>query len=346
MKQIRSVLYFILTFMLISCGSNGNKDNRFKIHLKEKANSIAYNQEINIHIKNPKNIKIQKVTYKLQEQTLPLNQGKIRINPVRLGKTVLTAIVHLENSIDTVQKKITVLSNKAPELYTYTIVNTFPHDANAYTQGLEFVGDTLFESTGQYGKSSLRKVQFSDGKVLQQIDLNKDFFGEGLTVVNDQVIQLTWKSKKGFIYNKNTLKKQLTFEYNQSKEGWGLCHDKNTIYKSDGTEKIWLLDKNNLAETSYIQTVTNKSVFSKANELEFAKGKIYANTYLKDGVMIINPKSGAIEGVVDLRGLKKKVTQSENLDVLNGIAYHSLRKTFFVTGKNWDKLFEIKIVKK
>ncbi|MCV6629267.1 MAG: glutaminyl-peptide cyclotransferase [Flavobacteriaceae bacterium] len=343
MKGIRLFLCLSLYIIVVSCGSNGNKDNRFKIQIKEKANSIAYNQEIHIQIKNPNDIAIDKVNYQIQGNKLTVSNGKVKIAPTLLGKTEITATVHYGEQIDTLTKKITVLSNKAPELFTYEILNTFPHDANAYTQGLEFIGDQLYESTGQYGKSSLREVNFETGETIQKIALDKTLFGEGLTILNDTIIQLTWKSNTGYIYNRSDLKKLASFSYNQSKEGWGLCHDDQHIYKSDGSSKIWLLDKKTLKEKSFIQTVTNTSVFSKANELEFVNGKIYANTYLKDGVMIIDPKTGAIIGVVDLRGLKKKVTQTPNIDVLNGIAYHHQRKSFFVTGKNWDKMFEIRI---
>ena len=134
-----------------------------------------------------------------------------------------------------------------------------------------------------------------------------------------------------------------TFQYGQSKEGWGLCHDDTFIYKSDGTEKIWRLDPETLQEIDYIQTVTDRSIFNKANELEYVKGKIYANVWQKESMMIIDAQSGAIEGVVNFGGLKNKVKQHSELDVFNGIAYHPVRNTLFVTGKNWDILFEVRI---
>jgi len=189
----------------------------------------------------------------------------------------------------------------------------------------------------------LRKVNFETGEVLKKVDLSQAYFGEGITILNDKVYMLTWRSKTGFVYDVHTFEQLDTFKFENSREGWGLCHDDTRLYKSDGTEKIWILDPVTLQEKSFIQTVTNSSVFSKANELEYVDGKIYANSYQKDGVMIINPETGAIEGVVDFRGLKEKVTQHPDLDVLNGIAYNPATKTFFVTGKNWDKLFEVQI---
>ena len=139
-----------------------------------------------------------------------------------------------------------------------------------------------------------------------------------------------------------------SFNYDQSKEGWGLCNDGTQLYKSDGTAKIWTLDADSQKELSYIEATTNKTILSKINELEWVEGAIYANTYQaqKDVVVIINPANGAVEGIINFAGLRKKVEQLPNLDVLNGIAYHPGRKTFFVTGKNWSKLFEVTLEKK
>lgn len=235
------------------------------------------------------------------------------------------------------------MAEKAPVIYTYELVATYPHDMGAYTQGLEFDGDTLYESTGKKGKSSLRKVDYQSGEVLEQIDLDRSYFGEGLTLWKDKVVQLTWQSGQGFTYSKNPLRSTGSFQYGESKEGWGLCHDTEKIYKSDGTEKIWFLDPETLSEMGYLEIVTNKSIFNKANELEYVNGIIYANVWQKESMMLINAKTGAIEGVVNFSGLKAKVKQHAELDVFNGIAYHRDRQTFFVTGKNWDSLFEVRI---
>lgn len=186
------------------------------------------------------------------------------------------------------------------------------------------------------------------GEILNRIELENSYFAEGLTILNDKLIQLTWREKTGFIYDLDTFKKTGSFQYNQSKEGWGLCNDGNQIYKSDGTERIWTLDPETYAETGYFDVVDNKKVRSKFNELEWVDGKIYANSYQFDSITIINPETGAIEGVVDLRPLKKKINSiSDNVnEVLNGIAYDANTQKLYVTGKHWDKLFEIRILKK
>ena len=164
--------------------------------------------------------------------------------------------------------------------------------------------------------------------------------------MNDNIYQLTWQRGVGFVYDVNTFERISSFKYGQSKEGWGLCNDDTMIYKSDGTEHIWILDPETLVEKEYIQAFTNKGKIVGLNELEWIDGKIYANRYQKNGVAIINPKNGAIEGVIDFSSLIKKVKQHAQLDVLNGIAYNPETKTIFVTGKNWDKLFEVQIDQK
>ena len=158
--------------------------------------------------------------------------------------------------------------------------------------------------------------------------------------------QLTWQKGIGFVYSVNTFEKLDSFKYGNSKEGWGLCNDDDILYKSDGTEKIWMLNPETLVEEDYIQVCTNKGKIVGINEMEWIEGKIYANRYQKNGVAIINPKNGAVEGVIDFTPLKNKVKQHQGLDVLNGIAYNPKTKTIFVTGKRWDKLFEVEIVEK
>ena len=239
-------------------------------------------------------------------------------------------------------------NNLVPTVYSYEIINTFPHDINAYTQGLEFYNDTLYESTGLKGKATMRELNYKTGEIYSIQPLDPVYFGEGLTLINDKLIQLTWREGIGFQYDPITLEIERSFSYDKSKEGWGLCNDGEKIYKSDGTNLLWILDSKTQKEIEYIQVMTNKSSSNKINELEYVNGKIFANTYQfdKDVAVIIDPKNGMVEGVIDFSGLKDRVNQHPKLDVLNGIAYNKKSKTFFITGKNWDKLFEIKIYPK
>lgn len=270
------------------------------------------------------------------------------IIPQYTGEQEVKAIIETENGSKEITKNIRVFASEKPKVYTYTLVNTYPHDINAYTQGLEFVGDTLYESTGQYGASSVRKVAFKTGEIIQKSSLDKAYFGEGLTHFGGKIIQLTWKKKLGFVYNPSDLTLEKSFKFTQSPEGWGLCNDGKVLYKTDGSQKLWTLDPNTFEELDSKDIVTHNTYLSKVNEMEYVDGMIYGNTYQfnKDVVVIIDPKTGIVNGVVDFSGLKKKVQQHNRLDVFNGIAYHPKRKTFFVTGKYWDKLFEVKIIEK
>lgn len=332
-------------FLFLNCGAE--KSINFQIN----TDGIQFknNQSIAVSISNDQNKSVNNVVYSIDGKELPVTDGTINLNITKLGKKTLKAQINYDETTSMVEKNITILAEKAPELYTYEIINEYPHDNKAYTQGLEFHNDTLYEGTGQKGRSFLRKYDYKTGKVHDQIDLEPTIFGEGITILNGKIYQLSWQSRIGFIYDLNTFKKIDNFQYGQSREGWGLTNDGSHIYKSDGTEKIWLLNPETLKEENFIEIVTNKSLFNSANELEYVDGKIYANVYTKEGIMIINAETGAIEGVVNMGGLSKKITKTPNWDVnnvLNGIAYNSKRKTFFVTGKDWDKLFEIKIMKK
>ena len=249
-----------------------------------------------------------------------------------------------------VNKSIKILSNIPFESYDFKILNTYPHDGNAYTQGLEYYNGFLYETTGQYGESSLRKVELKTGKILQKTDLSKRYFGEGMTIFNDKIFFLTWKANKGFTYDLETLELKNEFSYNKSKEGWGLTHSKTELIKSDGTSKIWFLDPNTQKEKRYIEAYTDKQSLNKLNELEFINGKIYANYWQKPLIAIINPNNGVVEGIINLTGLVKEMEKSQKLlkedDVLNGIAFDEKNNRMFVTGKNWKKLFEIELIKK
>lgn len=344
MKNLKSLLFILLALTIISCGSNsGQKKSDFKIKLNTTDKKISIDDVLSLSIDNPKNHTIDSVVYTFNSKTI---SDKFSLKESKLGKQTIIANVFFDGEKQTTSKTITVFNNSAPKVYTYKIVNTYPHDITSYTQGLEFFNGELYESTGQRGESKLRKVNYSTGEVLKNINLSNEYFGEGLTILNDNIYLLTWQRGTGFVYDVETFDKKSSFKYGESKEGWGICNDSNILYKSDGTEKIWKLNPETLVEQNYIQTYTNKGKVVGINELEWIDGKIYANRYQKNGVAIINPKNGAIEGVIDFSPLKNKVKQHQGLDVLNGIAYNPETKTIFVTGKRWDKLFEVEIIEK
>ncbi|MCG2461080.1 glutaminyl-peptide cyclotransferase [Flavobacteriaceae bacterium F89] len=347
MHSFKIFLSGSLFFLAAACGGGNSASSQlFEIKLGGNKRTFQQNQTVAVRLQNNKDKVVENVTYSIDGKELPLTDNKLTLDIVKLGEKTLTAKVNYEGQSAEISKKIKVLASRAPELYTYDIVAVYPHDIHAYTQGLEFHNDTLYESTGLRGKSFLRQVDYKTGRILKEIKLDDRYFGEGITILNDKIYQLTWQSGIGFVYDLHSFKSLNTFKYNKSKEGWGLCNDGKKLFKSDGTEFIWILNPDTLAEEDYIETVTNSSIFNRANELEYVDGKIYANVYQKESMMIINAQSGDIEGVVNFGGLKEKVTQHKNLNVLNGVAYSPTRKTFFVTGKNWDKLFEVRIFRK
>ncbi len=337
-------LFTIITLALtvFNCGDKNSKNTGFSIALNTK--KLALNDTLNLTINNPKNLEITNVSYTLNGKQIPTNHV---LTDVKLGTKQITATITYNGNTQEISKSITIFNAKAPELYTYEIINTYPHDTTSYTQGLEFYNGDMYESTGQRKASKLKKMDFETGETLKSINLDDAFFGEGLTVLNNKIYQLTWQAGMGFVYDVNTFEKLSSFKYGKSTEGWGLCNDGSKIYKSDGTEKIWTLNPETLTEESNIQAYTEKGKIANLNELEWVNGEIYANIYQKNGMVILNPKNGAVNGVIDFKPLQKLVTvKDSSQEVLNGIAYHPERKTFFVTGKNWDKLFEVKIMKK
>ena len=338
--------WITMLLTIIALKGCGNENNAPKFKIKANQKTFVTGDTLHLTIQNRKNTAYDSVQFSLRG---------VRIEPTYvfpedalLGDIPIQATIYIEGKKNNITTNVRLLNNKPPKLYTYSLLNEFPHDPEAYTQGLEFDGETLYESTGLKGKSSLRRVNYKTGAVEKKIDLDASYFGEGLTLINGKIVQLTWQASTGFIYDQEKMEMERSFNYDQSKEGWGLCNDGTQLYKSDGTAKIWTLDADSQKELSYIEATTNKTILSKINELEWVEGAIYANTYQaqKDVVVIINPANGAVEGIINFAGLRKKVEQLPNLDVLNGIAYHPGRKTFFVTGKNWSKLFEVTLEKK
>ncbi len=226
--------------------------------------------------------------------------------------------------------------------YTYTVVHLFPHDANAFTEGLVFEDGFLYESTGLYGNSStLRRVELETGKTVQVHVLDSQFFGEGITIVNDTLIQLTWQAQKGFVYDKHSF--NLLQEFSYSTEGWGLTYDGSRLIMSDGTANLYFLDPVTFQKVGQVEVRDGNVSVTELNELEFVKGDVYANIWREEKIAIINPLTGLIKGWIDLTGIKNSTSQDSE-SVANGIAYDPAGDRLFVTGKLWPHLFEIKLI--
>jgi glutaminyl-peptide cyclotransferase len=221
----------------------------------------------------------------------------------------------------------------------FSVQHTYPHDANAFTQGLEYVGGYLYESTGLNGRSSIRKVKLETGAVLRRREVSRDYFGEGITIWRSALIELTWQSQVAFVYDRDTFEPRRMFSY--TGEGWGLTHDASNLIMSDGTADLRFLDPETFKERRRVTVTDGGRPVPRLNELEYVKGQVFANIWTTDDIVRIDPVSGRVLGRIDLRGL---LTDSPTpADVLNGIAYDQAGDRLFVTGKLWPRLFEIKI---
>jgi glutaminyl-peptide cyclotransferase len=230
---------------------------------------------------------------------------------------------------------------QTPE-YGYQVVHVYPHDPNAFTEGLEYRAGFLYESTGLKGHSWLRKEKLETGQVLQQIDLEPEYFGEGITILNQQIVQLTYMTEIGFVYDQSNFHVKRTFNY--SGEGWALTNDGQNIYMDDGSAQIRVWDPTTLQEKRRMTVHDRGQPVINVNELEWVRGELYANIWQKDVIARISPADGRVLGWINLAGILPAADRTGNEDVLNGIAYDVLGNRLFVTGKLWPKLFEIKVV--
>lgn len=334
---------------ITSCGDTKKSDNSVFSFDESKFKAQYLPQDgLELGVLNPNSKEVDSVVYFVNDTKIGIKKGLDRLNfPLktqRLGYQNLKAVVYYDGENAETSTRIEVVSNIQPKLLKYTIVNTYSHDTGSFTEGLEFYKDTLYESTGSGNncKSYLRKYDFKTGKIYKQVDLDSKYFGEGITILNNKIYQITYQEKTGFIYNADTWKLEKTFTYEKDIEGWGMTNDGKHIYQSDGTEKIWKMNPENQKMMDYVNIYSASSKIPKINELEWINGKIFANIWTKDAIAVVNPSNGAVEGILDLSNLRKSIKFPE-AEVLNGIAYNPKTKTIFVTGKQWDKMFEIKV---
>ena len=268
----------------------------------------------------------------LRRWTLP-----VTLAAVALGTAFIAGMVRTPAD----QAARATASGKA-RLFGYKVVHVYPHDRQAFTQGLIYRDGVLFESTGLNGRSSLRKVRLETGEVLERRPVDAEYFAEGLTDWGDGLIQLTWKNGLAFVYAKEKFALRKTFTY--TGEGWGLTHDGQRLVMSDGSAALRFLDPTTFKETSRLEVKDRGLPVDRLNELEWVKGEIFANIWQTDRLAIVSPKSGQVTGWVDLAGLLSPADIQGEIDVLNGIAYDDNKNRLFVTGKLWPKLFEIELV--
>ena len=338
MKRLLLIIIFFY-----SC----DQKTRYSLNIDIISNDKIYTNNSEITLKSTLDgltIENEKITYYYNDEEI---NKRFSLDNSKLGTNTIKAQINIDGLIITRKKSIDVYSNITPKLYNYEIINEFPHDITSYTQGLEFYNGFLYESTGLNGYSTINKIDILNNRVLEKKYLENKYFGEGLTIINDNLIQLTWKNKIGFIYDPNTLDLKNSFNYDKNTEGWGLANDGEFLYLSDGSSKIRVLNPESFKEIDFFEVVTNNRKIKNINELEIVDNIIYANTYQsnKDVVLQIDKNNGKVLGLINFNGLRDKVKKHPDLDVLNGIAYNKSRNTFFITGKKWNKVFEVKIIK-
>ncbi|MFW5656742.1 MAG: glutaminyl-peptide cyclotransferase [Bacteroidota bacterium] len=260
-----------------------------------------------------------------------------------LGQNRLRFLAYYGDSIkEPATVNVTMLSDIVPKELNYRLVNTFPHDEKAFIQGLIYDDGFLYESTGQYGKSSLRKIKPETGEIISILDIGSEFFGEGIAIYNDKIFQLTWKEQVGFIYDKTTFT-QLQKIYYDTKEGWGLTFDGDQFILSDGTARLYFLEPEYFTQTDQIVVYDNKGMVTYLNELEYIHDMVFANIWGEDFIVVIDPATGKVLAKLNLSNLVPKNLRRNKDNVLNGIAYNAETGHLFVTGKYWPVLYEIDI---
>lgn len=280
----------------------------------------------------------------------------LKTDEMPLGPRLITAKVYSAGVSQEAATNIVLLPVKAPEELSFKIEKIFPHDTSSFTEGLVYENGYLYESGGGYltpppneevtGQSSLRKVELSTGKVLQKTMIDPKVFAEGISIVGDKIIQLTYHEKIGYVYDKGSLKLLNNFANDVGVEGWGMCFDGNRLCFDDKTNRIYFLDKNTYRPKGYIDVYDNKGAVNEINELEYIDGKIYANIWKTNTIIAIDPKTGAVLQRIDCSNLYPQTKRNANAEVMNGIAYDPAGKRIFLTGKKWDKLFQVSFVKK
>ncbi len=346
----------LLSFSLILIGLSGliscetqQQATKLRFSYPEAGTIVRSGNPLLLKLHIPDNgSKVDSVIYSIDGAVISsvLNGDSITVDTdgFAFGSRSLSAKVYQGGQENTAYSNIVFLP-KAPQHYGFKVINEFPHDPEAFTQGLEYHNGVLYESTGQYdGQSSLRRVDLSSGQVQKKINLSSQYFGEGITIVGNRIIQLTWRENVALVYDLQTFAKIGEFSYGNNKEGWGLCYDGNHLILSDGTNRLYFLNKDTFREEYSVTVHSHQGPVGSLNELEYINGKVYANVYQKDIIVIINPQSGAVEGEINLIGLYPEKDKILYDNELNGIAYDRQNDRLFVTGKNWSKLFEIETV--
>lgn len=352
----RSIFPFVILFCLfITFFSCSNKPKRSRkpvssITVIPQSQNYIYGNDVSVRVqtklKNGEidNIKLFYENNLLKETSeLDFTVSDLQLN--KLGRNTLNVIATKTDDVNNSRSvTVNVVSDVQPKKYSYTTVKDYPHNRKFFTQGLEFYNGFLYEGTGENGSSGLFKVNLNNGNILMQHLLDEKYFGEGITILNDKIYQLTYRAQKGFVYNLSDFAVIDSFTF-KSREGWGLTNDGKYLIMSNGTHELTWLDPTDFSEVKKVQVANNRGIINYLNELEYINGTIYANVYTTNLIVQIDPETGKVLSEINLEGILNMYTTSgDSIDYLNGIAYDKETNRIFVTGKWWPRLFEIKLV--
>lgn len=347
-----------LAMLVYGCKNSSNEINDIVLN-PESGTTYKAGDAVSVNLKLG-SAKMDSVVYLLDSVRFASKKDSsaisIKTDTLALGPRVITARVYNGGKSQDISTNIVLLAAKAPEEYTYKIDRVFPHDTSAYTEGFLYHDGYIYESTGDTGIIGRPRIQKSDletGKVLQKGFIDPKYFGEGSAIVGNKIVMLTWKDKIGYVFDKSTFKVLHTFNNNVGVEGWGMTNDGKKLYMDDSTNRIWFLDKETYQQIGHIDVYDEKGPIDAVNEMEYINGKIYANRYTYDYILVIDPKTGAVLQKIDMSNLWPKSQHPANYtefeesnNVLNGIAWDEKGKRLLVTGKKWPHIYQISLVKK
>jgi glutamine cyclotransferase len=349
-------LLFIAVTLVVTAGCNNNSSSPAESLTisPDAGTNFKLGDQVKVNVNIPASLKADSVAYFVDavrmyeaKDTTPF---VLKTDSMTLGSKLITAKVYTAGKAQEVSTNVTLLAAKAPEQYTFKVEKVLPHDTSSYTEGLVYENGYLYESGGGYkdsdGQSSLSKYDPMTGKIIKKVMVDPKVFAEGISIIGDKIVQLTYHEKIGYVYDKNTFKLLSTFNNNVGAEGWGMCFDGSKLYMDDSTNRLWLLNKDNYRQMGYIDVYDNNHAINSINELEYIDGKLYANVYETNNILVIDPKNGSVLQNIDLSTLYPESQRNKNANVLNGIAYDKQNNRIFITGKKWDKLFVVKFVKR
>ncbi len=361
MRSIYGLCVFILLFRyLLSCSTSDTKTDKSesekapltpltRFELPEPDKRFPLEEAVPIQMEVADSLQVDSVEYRVNGRLVyTAHSGPFEYEwnsgGSKVGQTGIRVVTYFAGGRSEGRStRVYLLAASVPEKISYRVLNRYPHDVQAYTQGLEYHEGYLYEGTGNYGESSLRKVRISTGEPVQSANLSAELFGEGITVFNDQIYQLTYRARTGFVYEKNSLRRIRQFYY-QNYEGWGLTNDGNNLIMSDGSNKLYFMDPRYFTEVRRMEVYNDKGPVGRLNELEYIDGKIYANIYGKEEIVVIDPRTGVVTGLMNMEGIFPDEERRRGMDVFNGIAWNPDQEVMYVTGKYWPLLFEIKLL--